>query len=175
MAERYDYDLDPVSFITIGTLGPAGERTFFLQAAQRRRVVSLVIEKEHAIGLSINLARLMQEIESQDPDFAAGGDAEPGNMALIEPVVATFRVDNIGIGVDEAHHRIVLVASELVDEDAPARRARFVATYEQVQALARHAAEIVQRGRPVCPLCGEPIDAEGHFCPPRNGHPRPPE
>jgi len=175
MAERYDFDLDPVSFITVGALGPAGQRTFFLQAAQKRRVVSLVIEKEHAIGLSINLARLIQEIETHDPDFAGTAGNAPRSMALIEPVSAAFRVDNIGIGVDEARHLIELVASELVDEESPARRARFVASFQQVQALARHASEIVQHGRPICPLCGEPIDAEGHFCPPRNGHARLPE
>lgn len=175
MPEHYDFDLDPVSFITIGTQGPAGDRTFFLQAAQRRQVVSLLIEKEHAIGLSVNLGRLIEEIKTHDPDFTAEPDPAPGNMALIEPVQPNFRVDNIGIGVDEARHLVIIVTSELVDEETTARRARFVATYEQVQALSRHTADIVQHGRPICPLCGEPIDPDGHFCPPRNGHARPPE
>jgi uncharacterized repeat protein (TIGR03847 family) len=39
-----------------------------------------------------------------------------------------------------------------------------------MRALARHAAAIVAAGRPICVLCGRPIDPEGHFCPKRNGH-----
>jgi len=34
-------------------------------------------------------------------------------------------------------------------------------------------AEVVAQGRPVCPLCGQPMDPDGHFCPRANGHPRP--
>ena len=173
MAERFDFNLDPVTFITVGAHGPPGERTFYLQAAQRRQVVSLVIEKEHAVGLSINLLRLIQELEAHDPDLVTDLNPTQGNMALIEPVETTFRVDNIGIGVDEDRHRVIVIAGELVDEASRPRRARFVATYQQILHLAHRAADVVQQGRPTCLLCGEPIAADGHFCPPRNGHPRP--
>ena len=30
--------------------------------------------------------------------------------------------------------------------------------------------EIVQGGRPMCPLCHQPIDPAGHACPRQNGH-----
>lgn len=174
MPDRYDFDLDPVSFITVGALGPAGQRTFFLQGAQRRVVVSLVIEKEHAIALAVNLNQLIEDLAQHDPGHGPNLDPPPRSMALVEPMNAAFRVDSIGIGVDAERHVIILVANEMVDEDeeTPARRARFVASYGQVLALARHAADVVQQGRPVCPLCGQSIDPDGHFCPPRNGHPR---
>lgn len=29
--------------------------------------------------------------------------------------------------------------------------------------------EVVGAGRPICPLCGYPIDLEGHVCPQRGG------
>jgi hypothetical protein len=32
------------------------------------------------------------------------------------------------------------------------------------------AARIVAAGRPPCPLCGAPLDPQGHICPRRNGH-----
>jgi uncharacterized repeat protein (TIGR03847 family) len=50
--------------------------------------------------------------------------------------------------------------------------ARFWATRDQVAALSSHAMEIASQGRPLCPLCGEPINDDGHFCPRSNGHTR---
>ncbi len=34
----------------------------------------------------------------------------------------------------------------------------------------RRAMGVVAAGRPPCPLCGEPLDPQGHFCVRRNGH-----
>ena len=36
--------------------------------------------------------------------------------------------------------------------------------------LARHGSQVVARGRPLCPLCGNPLDPTGHICPAMNGH-----
>jgi hypothetical protein len=30
--------------------------------------------------------------------------------------------------------------------------------------------DLVRAGRPACPLCGNPMDPEGHSCPRTNGH-----
>ena len=69
----YDFDLDPVTFITVGTIGPPGQRTFYLQAAQGNRVVSLIIEKEHAAALALSIQRLL---DSMGPEH--GGTGETG-------------------------------------------------------------------------------------------------
>jgi uncharacterized repeat protein (TIGR03847 family) len=44
---------------------------------------------------------------------------------------------------------------------------------DQVRAFILHALAVVAEGRPLCQLCGLPIDPEGHICPASNGH-RPP-
>ena len=46
-------------------------------------------------------------------------------------------------------------------------------TREQAAALAIRGTELVEAGRPPCPLCGYPLDARGHVCPRTNGN-RPP-
>jgi uncharacterized repeat protein (TIGR03847 family) len=51
--------------------------------------------------------------------------------------------------------------------------ARLSATVEQVAALAIRGVQLVQSGRPPCPLCGYPLDPAGHACPRTNGN-RPP-
>jgi uncharacterized repeat protein (TIGR03847 family) len=199
MSEMFDFNLDPVQFITVGTVGPPGRRTFFLQGAARAQVVSLVIEKEHAAALSLSIRRLLGAAEGapeEEPEQPIEG------MDLQKPIEPAFRVGQIGIGIDEDRDMVVLIASEFMpgDEDADdddeedadddngdegdldaapaendeALRARFVATFDQMRILARHAIQVVNAGRPVCELCGEPMDPEGHFCARRNGHPPPP-
>ena len=39
------------------------------------------------------------------------------------------------------------------------------------RAFAQRALKIVAAGRPPCPLCGQPLDAQGHVCSAHNGHP----
>ena len=36
--------------------------------------------------------------------------------------------------------------------------------------LSADAASLVAAGRPLCPMCGQPMDADGHVCPQQNGH-----
>ena len=38
------------------------------------------------------------------------------------------------------------------------------------RAFAQRAAKVVAAGRPPCPLCGLPLDTDGHICPRQNGH-----
>jgi uncharacterized repeat protein (TIGR03847 family) len=167
--EGFDYDLDPVTFITVGTEGPPGQRTFYLQAAQGGQVVSLLLEKEHAAALADALGRLMASLADEDPTHARGLEPLASNMALLTPVQPAFRIAQMGVGVDEERHVVILLAQE-GDDEAPGQRARFAGSYAQMLTLARHAEAVVQQGRPICPLCGGPIDPEGHFCPRRNGH-----
>lgn len=200
MAERFDFDLDPVSFITVGAEGPPGHRTFFLQAAQGRQVVSLLIEKQQATALAEGIEQILGQLQEQEPEHVTDLAPADGDLALLTPVVPSFRVVQMGIGVDERRRLMVLVAQggmpgdddeddeldlEPDDEGAdrprgpdgqPLPRARFTASYGQMLALARHAVDVAERGgRPRCPMCGEPMDPEGHFCPRRNGHHHLPE
>jgi uncharacterized repeat protein (TIGR03847 family) len=39
----------------------------------------------------------------------------------------------------------------------------------QMLAFAAKSLELVASGRPLCPVCGLPIDPEGHLCPRKNG------
>jgi uncharacterized repeat protein (TIGR03847 family) len=43
--------------------------------------------------------------------------------------------------------------------------ARIYATRRQVRAMAAKGAEAVAAGRPLCPLCDQPMDPSGHRCP----------
>ena len=169
------YDLDPVTFITVGTIGPPGQRTFFLQASQNDTLVSLIIEKEQAQALADSLDRLLKALDRQYPRPPDPTQEVRYSMALIEPVNSLWRVGQMGLGYDEQRDLIVLIAQQLLfedDEQEEPELVRFTATREQMRALSEHAAWVVEQGRPRCPLCGQPMDPTGHFCPPSNGHRR---
>ncbi|HEY3342652.1 MAG TPA: DUF3090 family protein, partial [Anaerolineae bacterium] len=96
------------------------------------------------------------------------------DMGLEDPLTPEYRIGQMGLGYDEDHDLIVLVARELVPEDVnedDASVARFFCSRAQMEALGRQASEVVSRGRPVCPLCQKPLDKDlEHFCPRSNGH-----
>lgn len=175
---EFVYDLDPVSFITVDTIGAPGRRTFYLQATQGRTIVSLIIEKEQARALSQSLDQLLEALKEHYPHRPGLVEEVEYDMGLLQPAEALWRVGQMGLGYDEDADLIVLIVQELMFEDDEPREpetVRFAATREQMQALSEHASWVVEQGRPLCPLCGNPMDPDGHFCPQSNGHRKPVE
>ncbi|RMG98600.1 MAG: DUF3090 domain-containing protein [Chloroflexi bacterium] len=164
-------ELNPVSFLTVGTIGPPGQRVFYLQGGRGPEVVSLIIEKEQAIMLANSFESLLVELQEKFPATATP-EQEPlwTDMRLREPVNALFRVGNMGLGYNEDTDQVVVVAYELVGEDEEPNVVSFWATRAQIKAIIPHIYEVVKAGRPICGNCGAPIDPDGHFCPQRNGH-----
>jgi len=157
------FEMPAVDHLTAGAIGPPGQRVFYLQAGNGGQVVSLRLEKQQVAALVAYLAGMLA-------DMPPPGDIPATDMDLIEPIVAEWVVANLGVTYDEEADRVVIVAEELVEEGEEAARARITATREQVAALSVRGAEAVAAGRPPCPLCGLPLDPEGHTCPRLNGH-----
>ena len=167
MAEHIE--LNPVTHLTIGAIGPPGQRVFYFQGGKGADVISLIIEKQQAAMLASSIETLLKEI-NQKSSTEEEHESVWTDMRLREPVEPLFRVGNIGLGYNEETRRVAIVAYELVDEEEEPNVVSFWATSVQVQALTKQAMEVVKAGRPICGNCGKPIDAEGHFCPHRNGH-----
>jgi uncharacterized repeat protein (TIGR03847 family) len=165
------YDLNPVVYITADAVGPPGQRVFYLQASQGDTLVTLVLEKEQVQALAISVEQMLEELEKRRPQSA--GEIElisQYDLVLREPIEPAFRVGQLGLGYDEEADLLIVVAQELTDDSEEMSVARFWATRAQMKALSEHSLNVVQAGRPTCPLCGQPMDPEGHFCPRRNGH-----
>ena len=177
MSAEQSWDLPDVDRFTAGTVGPAGQRVFYLQAVAGGEVVTLRLEKQQVGAMAQYLAELLADLPP--PDEAS----IPTDLDLVEPVQEAWIVGQIGVVFDEGRDRMVVRVEELqvvdVDEDdepvgpepEPGGVARFALTRAQVQAFVVHAARIVTSGgRPPCPLCGRPIDPDGHTCLKTNGH-----
>ncbi len=66
---RIDLDLDPVSLITTDAIGQPGQRTFYLQAWQENKVVTLLVEKVQIQSLAIGLDQYLDEVAEKHPNF----------------------------------------------------------------------------------------------------------
>jgi uncharacterized repeat protein (TIGR03847 family) len=173
-------DLDPVTRLTADAVGEPGQRTFYLQAASGPDQVTLLVEKEQVRRLAESLQTWLPELAAdrpEDPGEAAA--AEAGQLDLAPPLEPDFRVGQLLLSYDAERDRVVIEATELQtggdeDEDllelADPLTVRLFVTRAQLRVLARHGSQVVARGRPTCPLCGNPLDPTGHICPAQNGH-----
>lgn len=180
MAE-FAHDLNPVQHIIADAVGEPGDRTFFIQGRDSSELVTLVLEKQEVANLAISVLQLLEELEEKYPDLPP---VEVKKKVLYpeSPVEPAFRVGQLVVGYDEEDDMIWVIAKALVINEAGAivdpdeeevPTVRFVATREQMRALSDHALEVIAKGRPTCPLCGRPIDRDGHFCPRSDGQAAP--
>ena len=108
-------ELNPVDFVTIGTIGPKGKRTFHLQAGKDNRIVSFTIEKEQAHALSSAIAEMLDDIDEHD-NSKTEADFSKLDMALREPIEPLFRIAQMGLAYEANNNKIILVAQEFVPQ-----------------------------------------------------------
>lgn len=175
------YDL-PERFVA-GAVGRPGDRAFYLQARSGRRVTSVGLEKFQVTLLAERLEELLDEVLRRTGGEAPVPAVTPSELVdddpLDQPVEEEFRVGTMALAWDPDDEQVVIEAQEVteseeeteVGEDDPAiavLRVRISAA--QARAFAERALKVVAAGRPPCPLCGLPLDAEGHVCPRQNGY-----
>jgi uncharacterized repeat protein (TIGR03847 family) len=162
------FDLEDLESIGVGTVGPPGQRQFYLRASGSGETVVLNCEKFHIQGL---VTRMRQMLEAQGDEPPTELDLKPPGPA--QPGESIWTIGELGLGYHEVRGRFVIVAreaagSEEADPETLAT-ARFWVTADQVRLFSRQADAVLQGGRPVCQYCGLPIDPSGHPCPAANG------
>jgi uncharacterized repeat protein (TIGR03847 family) len=180
---RFIFDA-PDRFVA-DAVGEPGQRAFYLQAAKGRNVITVALEKAQVAVLAERLSALLDEIERRGVDLP-GGTEDPTGEGLQQPLIEAFRVGTMTLAWDGSSGSVLVEARAVTEEDeadeigadedddeddddgpdllrvrldAPAARG-FIA----------HAIDVVAAGRPPCPLCGLPLNPEGHICPRRNGY-----
>jgi uncharacterized repeat protein (TIGR03847 family) len=168
-----------------GTVGEPGERTFYLQAVDRSKVVSVVLEKEQVAVLAERLSALLDEVTRR---LGAEVSAHPTQLQvdtepLHTPLEQEFRVGTMGLGWDVESRAIVVellaVTDQEIDEsivlddseDGP-DAVRVFLSLEQARAFTVRAERVISAGRKPCPLCAELLSSRGHICPRQNGYRR---
>jgi uncharacterized repeat protein (TIGR03847 family) len=171
---RVEIDLNPVTHIITDAIGKPGERTFYIQAWQDDRVVSILVEKVQIQTLAIGIEQFLSELATRYPDLTqTSAEYVEEKMHIHPPVDPLFRVGELDLAYDADRDLLILVAREVQSEGIDPEEAgvvRFWCSRSQLRALGKWGLDISGRGRPICPQCGEPMESEGHFCPKRNGH-----
>ncbi len=189
---RRRYIFDPPERFVAGTVGEPGGRTFFLQARDGVRVISVALEKVQVAVLAERLGTLLSDLDQRGVGLGMSSDAPTGDLPeladldagpLDELLVEAFRAGSLTLGWDGGAGRILVEAraqdvdGEPVDpdedddddDDGPdLLRVRITAA--AARSFVARAARVVASGRSPCPLCGAPLDPRGHVCPRRNGH-----
>jgi uncharacterized repeat protein (TIGR03847 family) len=178
------YMYDPPERFVAGSVGQPGERTFYLQATSLGRVTSVSLEKFQVSLLAERLDELLDEVlrrSRESPEVPAAPSASLADDGPLDmPVLEDFRVGAIALAWDGDDDRVVIEAQEASEEpvepladEVPADGPgvlRVRITPGAARAFAQRALRVVAAGRPPCPLCGLPLNADGHVCPRQNGH-----
>jgi uncharacterized repeat protein (TIGR03847 family) len=187
---RRRFIFDPPDRFIAGTVGEPGDRTFFLQARDGVRVVSVALEKVQVSVLAERLSELLNELDRRGLEEAApevtadlGSELAADTEPLDEPLNEAFRAGSLTLGWDVTAERVLVEAraqdedgepvdpddDDDEDEDGP-DLLRVRLTADAARSFVARAVRVVASGRPPCPLCGAPLDPTGHICPRRNGH-----
>ena len=176
------YAFEPPERFVAGTVGPPGERVFYLQARGDGRMVSVALEKVQVALLAEKLDELLGEAHRRFGVALPEEELEtPDNEPLDSPVDEEFRVGTLGLAFDVDTTTVVIEAiaageteeeEETDEETSDLDRLRVRLTPAATRDFIERARRVVSAGRPPCPLCGQPLDPAGHLCPRHNGYHR---
>lgn len=162
--------------VVVGTIGVPGSRTFYLQVRTGKQIVSIALEKQQSAQLAEKIDEVLDQLitlEGNPFSVPASTPIELVDNDQLEPVQEQFRTGVMSLGWDPTTAQIVIEAypltdadaEEFLDDDADApEMLRVRMPVGTARAFTKRTREVVGAGRPICVLCGYPIDADGHIC-----------
>ena len=152
-----------VSSLRAEALGDPGQRTFRIVVGSSSESAVIWLEKGQLfqLALAINQMTAALPITSEEDQPQ---DAEPLTGPSLE-----FNVEKLALGHDGKAGKFIIDAYDSDSED-DTPTARIWGDKAQFGAFSEEALRICAAGRPLCPLCGGPMDPTGHKCARTNGH-----
>ena len=182
------HGFDPPERFIAGTVGEPGQRTFFLQARAGERVTSVSLEKQQVAALAERIDELLDEVMNSGDGAdqvvpAVAPKALEDSGPLDQPIEEEFRAGTMTLSWDPDDQRVVVEVfpyteasvvspdqpEEEIDEPEPEEVLLVRLPAGLARAFVLRATQVIGAGRPDCPFCGNPVDADGHLCPRANG------
>jgi uncharacterized repeat protein (TIGR03847 family) len=108
--------------VVIGTIGPPGSRSFYLQARTGPRVVSVSLEKDQSALLAQKINEMLDALMITEGNASTVPATSPPELLdtepLDQPVEPEFRTGAIGLGWDPTTSQIVIEAYPIEEVDA---------------------------------------------------------
>ncbi|MDJ0357958.1 DUF3090 domain-containing protein [Paenarthrobacter sp. PH39-S1] len=166
--------------VVVGTIGVSGARTFYLQVRTGTQIVSVALEKQQSALLAEKIDEILDQLITLEGNPFSIPTSTPIGLVDNDPLEAVqeqFRTGAMSLGWDPTTAQIVIEAHPVADvgadddnesldeDDADASELLLVRMpVGTARAFAKRTREVVDAGRPACPLCGYPVDADGHIC-----------
>lgn len=154
--------------VKVEVLGEPGNRRFRLLASVHGETYIAWMEKQQLQALGLAIEQILQQI----PATAPTTEASDAPVEFDTETRQQFRVGRMELGYDERKDRLIISAHNMQTEDEPESDAlNLRVTRQQARSISADAEAIVSAGRPLCPLCGQPMPlGQLHVCPQQNGH-----
>jgi uncharacterized repeat protein (TIGR03847 family) len=174
------HEFDWPDRVVVGTIGLPGARTFYLQVRAGNQIVSIAMEKQQSALLAEKIDEILDQllnVEGNPHSVPTSTPIELVDNDQLEAVQEQFRTGAMSLGWDPTTAQVVIEAYPISDVDADNDDESLDQDDADVpemllvrmpvgtaRAFAKRTREVVGAGRPACPLCGYPVDADGHVC-----------
>ena len=163
LAERLGVLLDELEARGITTAGEpvADEQPLDEPINEMFRATTLTL------GWDGDAERILVEARAGSDDDDEDDEEDEDEDDEDEPVIDLSTVEGLA-GTPAGELLAAFEAADDAAEGPDTLRVRLTA--ERARTFVNRAIEVVAAGRLPCPLCGQPLDPQGHICPRRNGH-----
>lgn len=173
------HEFDWPDRVVVGTIGLPGARTFYLQVRAGTQIVSIALEKQQSALLADKIEEILDQlliVEGNPHSVPTSTPIELVDNDQLEAVQEQFRTGAMSLGWDPTTAQVVIEAYPIINVDAEddgsleedgAEVPEMLLVRMPVgtaRAFAKRTREVVGAGRPACPLCGYPVDPDGHVC-----------
>jgi uncharacterized repeat protein (TIGR03847 family) len=167
MSETHEFGR--VAHISAEAIGQPGQRRFRLRAmSEEGDSASLWLEKEQLIALGEAIENVLKQ-ESYTYRRLPLDDSEPDPVFPLSAQI-DFQLAQLSMGVNQDAQRFVLIGASGGADELDTASVTMEFDFRRAYELRREIADLASAGRPPCPLCGAPMNPDGHVCPRSNGH-----
>jgi uncharacterized repeat protein (TIGR03847 family) len=163
---RDSVDFQQANEIDSEVFGEPGHRTFRIRIRKESDTASLWIEKQQLQALCIAMRQILEEYRMPDPTILP----RLPMPTFPEQVTIDFKIARLSLSWDENNQHFAISTEPQQATGSEPSSFRCEVDIPQAVAFCNLAEEIVASGRPICPLCLEPMEPSGHTCIRTNGH-----
>jgi uncharacterized repeat protein (TIGR03847 family) len=159
-------EFNNVTSIRAEALGEPGNRTFRIVVDSESISATMWLEKEQLFQLAMAISQLQATL----PKGGGAPEGGPGGGQSDTANRLEFKIGKLVLGHEGTSDRFIIDAHDVeMGEEAPPA-VRLWGERPMLASFAEESLRLCAAGRPLCPLCGAPIDPDGHICARSNGH-----